>query len=151
MEAACGDGRNAEYSCGMTPLREWVRCKPWIEAAIAASPGFETIEDVERLLEREVYQLWAGKNCAAIGTFNEYESETAYCIVHGGGDLTELLDVVEPAVCAWATQSGCNVVMGIGRKGWERVCSKRGYKFGWIAMVKRLDGPEHSIEDREPN
>jgi hypothetical protein len=28
--------------------------------------------------------------------------------------------------------------MGIGRRGWQRLCEKHGYSFGWVAMVKAL-------------
>jgi hypothetical protein len=61
------------------------------------------------------------------------------CIIHGGGDLAELVDAMEPALCAFARAAGCDLIMGIGRKGWQRVCEKRGYRFGWVAMVKALN------------
>ena len=29
-------------------------------------------------------------------------------------------------------------MVGLGRMGWKRVTEKRGYRFGWVAMVKQL-------------
>jgi hypothetical protein len=120
--------------------REWSRCRPWIEAAVARAPDhLETIEDVERLIEGGHYQFWPGERCAAITEIQHYSRKKVLCVVHGGGDLSELIDEMEPALCAFARAAGCDLIMGIGRKGWQRVCEKRGYSFGWVAMVKALN------------
>jgi len=122
----------------LTPQENWARCRPWIEAALATSPGLETIEDVERLVAEGSYQVWFGRNCAAITEIASYPGRKVMTVVHGGGDLTELLDELEPSMCAFARSHGCASIMGTGRKGWERVTEKRGYRFGWIVMVKDL-------------
>jgi hypothetical protein len=59
-------------------------------------------------------------------------------VVHAGGDLGELLDALEPAMCAFARAQACTLMMGTGRKGWERVTRTRGYRFGFITMAKNL-------------
>jgi hypothetical protein len=46
------------------------------------------------------------------------------------GDIGELLDELEPQMCAFARAQGCTLIMGTGRKGWERVTRQRGYRFG---------------------
>lgn len=122
----------------MTPQENWARCRPWIEAALVTSPGLETIEDVERLVADGSYQVWFGRNCAAITEIASYPSRKVMTVIHGGGDLTELLDELEPSMCAFARMQGCDAIMGTGRKGWERVTEKRGYRFAWIVMTKDL-------------
>ena len=117
---------------------EWARCKPWIEAALAHSPGLETIADVERAIERGSYQVWFGRNCCAVTEIAHYARARALVVVHGGGDMDELLHELEPAMCAFAKNEGCTLIMGTGRKGWERVTRDRGYRFGYLTMVKRL-------------
>jgi hypothetical protein len=117
---------------------EWRRCRGWIEAALARSPGFETIEDVEGLIGEGKYQFWPGRHSAAITEIAQFAAKKVLIVQHGGGDLGELIDEMEPAFCAFAHAAGCEAIMGFGRLGWKRVTEKRGYRFGWIAMVKQL-------------
>jgi hypothetical protein len=121
-----------------TAASEWARCRHFIEKALARSPGFEAIEDVERAIAEGRYQFWPGRNCAAITEIADFPRAKMLIVLHGGGDLAELIDALEPALCAFARAAGCDGIMGLGRKGWERVCETRGYEFGWLAMVKML-------------
>jgi hypothetical protein len=116
----------------------WPRCRPWIEAAIATGPGVETIEDVERLIESGRYQLWAGRASAAVTEITHFQRRKILTVMHGGGDLSELLVEIEPALCAWALEQGCDGIMGLGRKGWERATIPRGYRLAYNAMIKDL-------------
>lgn len=120
---------------------EWARCRPWIKAALVHSPGLESIEDVERAIARGSYQVWFGRHCCAVTEIADYARAKALVVVHGGGDLAELLEELEPAMCALARAQGCTLIMGTGRKGWERVTRERGYRFGFITMVKDLKSP----------
>lgn len=127
--------------CGeqMTPAQyEWARCRPHIEAALERSPGLETIEDVERRIADGRYMFWPGRKSAAITEIVEYDRKRAMVMIHGGGDMGEMLDEMEPVICAMARLMGCSMIMGTGRKGWEKPGLKRGYKFGWITMYKDL-------------
>lgn len=117
---------------------EWARCRTWIEAALEKSPGLETIEDVERLLSERKYSFWPGENCAVICEIAQYQQKKVLTVVHGGGDLSELIDKMEPVLCAYALSQGCDLIMGTGREGWKRVCENHGYRFGWLVMVKEL-------------
>jgi hypothetical protein len=58
--------------------------------------------------------------------------------------MAELLDELEPAMCEFARAQGCRLIMGTGRKGWERVTRDRGYRFGFVTMVKKLESPSSS-------
>jgi hypothetical protein len=49
-----------------------------------------------------------------------------------------LLDEIEPALCNFARAQACDGIMGLGRKGWERVTAGRGYRLAYIAMIKDL-------------
>ena len=118
--------------------REWARCRHWIEAALRHSPGFERIEDVERYIEEGRYQFWPGKRCAAVTEIAQFAAKRALVLQHAGGDMDELLYDMEPALVAFARAAGCDAIMGLGRKGWERVGEKLGYRFAWIALVKFL-------------
>jgi len=118
--------------------RQWRRCRPYIEAALARSPGLASIEDVEHRIASGAYQFWPGKRSACITEIAEFARAKALIVVHGGGDLSELVDKMEPALADFARAAGCDLIMGTGRKGWARVLEKRGYRFGWIVMLKAL-------------
>ncbi len=110
-----------------------------IEAALAQSLGLETIEDVEAFIADGSYQAWFGRNSCIITEVGFYPRGKVLNVVHGGGDLKELLDEMEPALCDWARQIGCRAIMGVGRKGWERACRAKGYRHAWTAMFKPLE------------
>jgi hypothetical protein len=106
--------------------------------ALAHSPGLESITDVECAIERGTYQVWFGARCCAVTEIADYACAKALVVVHGGGDMAEMLDELEPAMCVFARARGCTLIMGTGRKGWERATQSRGYCFGWLTMVKSL-------------
>lgn len=123
----------------MTPQEDWVRCRPWIEAALERAPGLETIEDVERLLKDGTYRLWSSPNAAAISQIVEFQRRKAVKVLNGGGNLSELIEQIEPRIRAYGKVNGCGLIMGMGRKGWERALEGRGYRFGWITMIKDIE------------
>lgn len=119
--------------------QEWERCRHWIEAALETAPGLETIEDVERSIESGGYVFFSGPSCAVVCEVREYKKKRVFWIVHGGGNLGQLLDEMEPVLCDYARACGCDLIMGGGREGWKKPCEKRGYRFGWLVMVKDLN------------
>jgi hypothetical protein len=70
----------------------------------------------------------------------DFARAKALVVVHGGGDLDDMLDALEPQMCEFARRQGCTLIMGTGRKGWERVTRGRGYRFGYVTVVKLLSG-----------
>ncbi len=122
----------------MTDDAEWARCRHWIIAALENSPGFESIEDIDRKLENRDYVLWPGTNCAAVTCLIQYDGMKVLSVIHGGGDLEELLTNLEPNMCKFAAMEGCKLITGEGRLGWKPVSEKHGYRFGYIVMVKEI-------------
>jgi hypothetical protein len=116
----------------------WAFAKPFIEAALRAVPPMETLVDIERKIGSGHYQLWLAGNSAAITSVDIYPQKKVLSVVHGGGNLGELVDQLEPTLCAHAVALGCSSIMGTGRKGWERPLLSRGYEFAWITMHKDL-------------
>lgn len=119
-------------------MDRWALAKPHIEAALMAVPPMETIADVERKIGSGHYQLWLADKSAAVTSIQVYPQTKTLTVIHGGGDLGELLDNVEPVLCEYARAMGCDAMMGTGRKGWERPLQSRGYGFAWITMHKDL-------------
>ncbi|HVM95103.1 MAG TPA: hypothetical protein VMT89_01885 [Candidatus Acidoferrales bacterium] len=124
---------------GTPQQREWARCRHWIEEALRASPGVETIEDVEDRLTNLKYIFIPGENCAAICEVVQFTARKIFFITHGGGDLEELLTKMEPVCVKLAKLFDCDGVIGLGRLGWKKPCEKIGYKLAYIAMIKDLE------------
>lgn len=118
--------------------KEWARCRQWIEAALARAPGLETIEDVERFLESGKYLLFTSPNSAMVAQIIEFERKRAIQAIHGGGDLKELVEIIEPRMRACGKVNGCSLSMGMGRYGWERALKDKGYRLGWVVMIKDI-------------
>jgi hypothetical protein len=122
--------------------QDWVRCRAWIEEALAIS-GMYDIKDVEAAIEDGTMHFWPGESCAAVTEFAIFPNGKALNVFAGGGEtgpaLIELTEMMEPALVAWARASDCRWILGFGRKGWERVCARMGYRHLWSVMVKHTD------------
>jgi hypothetical protein len=117
---------------------DWARCRAWIEASAHRSPLPEPIEDIEARLAAGEYQFFPGEHSAVVTEIATFRDRKAMIVRYGGGDLQELLDKIEPALCAVAKAMGCDVMMSEGRKGWERAAEASGYRFAWVTMLKEL-------------
>jgi GNAT superfamily N-acetyltransferase len=125
--APIGDGQAA-----------WIRCRPYVEAALARAGGTHCIEDVARLIGEGRAHFWPGRRCAVVTEFYDYPRLRACNLWLIGGDLRELL-AMRPAIETWARAQGCTRILGGGpRRGWERVLGSLGYRPGWIIYCKDL-------------
>ena len=124
----------------MNLTEDWARCRSWIENALTLC-GMYDIEDVERAIEEGRMHFWPGEHCAAVTEIILYPNGKALNVFAGGGEtdggaLAELTQKMEPAFLAWARTNDCRWILGFGRKGWERVCAKMGYRHLWSVMAK---------------
>lgn len=116
---------------------EWLRCRPWIEAALTYADGTHTIEDIEAGIASGRFQFWAGKRCALVTEIIEYPRLKALNFFLIGGDLGELMQL-EPQISGWARAHGCSRALGVGRKGFERVFAAHGFRPKWTYIAKDL-------------
>jgi hypothetical protein len=119
-------------------MTEWERCRPWIEAALIHADGTHSIDDIAAGIASGRFQFWPGKNCAAVTEIIVFPRLTALNFFLLGGDLDELLQEMEPAICRWAAAMGCSRVIGAGRKGFEKVLRPLGYQPRWSYCAKEL-------------
>jgi len=116
---------------------EWYRCRPWIEDALVYAGGTHTIEDIEEGIGNGNFQFWSGPKCAVVTAITDYPRQRVMNYFLIGGDLKELHDFIEPRVTHWAFyEQNCDRVIGIGRKGFERVFADSGFRHGWTFIVK---------------
>jgi hypothetical protein len=73
-------------------MREWSRCRHWIERAHAKGPGLETMADVEASIEAGRAVFWAGPDSALITRFDVYPAgkTLVVCYADGDGDHLEM-------------------------------------------------------------
>lgn len=116
---------------------EWYRCRPWIEAALEYAHGTHTIEDIEDGIERGDFYFFSSPKSAVVIEIIVFPRLQALNYFLIGGDLDELQQRIEPYVTAWAKQKGCRRVIGIGRKGLERVFAPD-FQYGWTAIYKDI-------------
>lgn len=123
----------------MTPAQmQWARCRHWIEAAAAEGPGLENMEDVERQVEAGRLCFFPGESCAALVEIAHFGGHRVGIIIYAGGDKDELLNKLEPIMAEYARLQGCDRMMIMGRKGWERACAPLGYRFASTTLLREL-------------
>ena len=106
---------------------------PFIETALVECGGTHTLEDVLQGLLDGQYQLWTGVGCACVTEVVKYPRKTALVFWLAGGDLHELMTMIEPQARSWGERQGCDLFLGFAmdRPGWSRALSKHGYAPGW--------------------
>lgn len=108
-----------------------------IEAALEYSGGTHTFEDVEASILSGRMQIWPGKKSVAVTELIEYARKKVLHIFLAGGDMEELIDMIDSAT-AWGRTQGCTSLTMSGRKGWERVLGKHGFQPVMIVMERAI-------------
>jgi hypothetical protein len=123
-------------------LNDWLRCSPWIAAALEASGGTHHLSDVVEGIATGQFQFWPGERSACVTEIIDYPRKRALCFWLAGGDLIDLMRNVEPIARKWAEDRGCTLFYGnaVERPGWERALSKYGYAPGW-RVFRRSECP----------
>ena len=121
-------------------LKEWDRCKPWIESALEGT--FYKIDDIEAMLKRphNPAQFWPGKTCALVTEVQQHGTEKVlFCWAAGSekGDMAEIL-ALAPGIEAVGRLMGCSYAMSEGRSGWQKIMKPYGYEVASVVLKKAL-------------
>jgi hypothetical protein len=106
---------------------DWVRCAPWLDAALAHAGGTHGLDNVRGLVEAGEARFWVGRASAAVTLVERDPGGPRLMIWLAGGDLRELQDDLLPLAEAWGRAAGCRRAMVVGRAGWERSLKAKGY------------------------
>jgi hypothetical protein len=129
---------DADRAVSETPAQAWLRCRPYIEAALKQAGGTHAIDDVVQRIAQGGAHFWPGRRCAVVTEFYDYPRLRACNLWLLGGDLRELMRM-RPAIEAWAETQGCTRILGGGpRRGWARLLEPAGYRSQWIIYAKEL-------------
>lgn len=108
-------------------------CWPWLAKA---NPEVGRDLLAERLGSQRA-QLWPGEGGALVTELIDTPEGRYLHVWLGGGRLRALLDM-RAGLEAWGRQQGCDFASIRGRKGWDRVFARFGYRRVGDELVKGL-------------
>lgn len=121
----------------MNGAAELLRCRPWIEDALAYSGGTHVFEDVVQGITSGRMQLWPAPRGCAVTEIVLYPKKSVLHVFLAGGDMDQILDMIDSAV-DWGRTQGCVSMTIAGRHGWQRVLAKYGYKPVMTVLEKEI-------------
>jgi len=118
-------------------VEEFIRCQPYIEAALEYTKGTHTIQDIWDGIVTGNFQFWPGEKSAVVTEIQIYPQQKTMHIFLAGGDLEELLEM-EKSIRAYATTIGCNSMSISGRRGWVKIFESDGWQEVCTTIAKEL-------------
>ena len=125
-----------EYGEEVEGLEHVIKFREPIERALARGYGQMNFNDVLDYIKSGEFQFWSSENSCVITTIDVFPQIKQLTVVIGAGDLNEIDDVIRPVVETWAKQIKCDVMLIMGRPGWERALD--GYKRTAVVLEKKL-------------
>lgn len=125
-------------------VTEFVRCRPWIEAALnSSSVKTHNADDVLVLIARGEAQLWADEDGCIVTMIETHPRAKVVSGWLAGGSLQTVERLVAAAE-EWAAAYGCDFAYIHGRLGWQKSFFKqRGYNVDRVSMSKDLRHATH--------
>ena len=108
-----------------------------IEAALEHSGGTHIFEDVQQAILEGRMQIWPGQKSVAVTEIIQYARKKVLHVFLAGGDMAELIDMIDSAA-TWGRTQGCTSLTMSGRRGWERVLGRHGFKPVLIVMEREI-------------
>lgn len=104
--------------------------RPLIEAALPYAEegdGVWAIEQVEQAIANGEMQVWLGHNSVGVTQVRDGERGRRVHVMFAGGKMPEVLRM-HTTMERWARTIGANRITMSGRRGWQRVFRKSGYR-----------------------
>lgn len=98
-----------------------------IEAALEYSGETHDFQDVADGILSGRMQLWPAEKGCAVTEIVLYPKKSVLHVFLAGGEMETIVNMIDSAV-AWGKTQGCTSMTIAGRRGWERVLAKHGYK-----------------------
>lgn len=108
-----------------------------IERALAYSGGTHSFDDVKAAILSGKMQIWPAPHGVAVTEIIVYPARKVLHIFLAAGELEQLLDMIDAAT-AWGRSEGCQSLTMTGRKGWQRILSKHGWRERHITMERAI-------------
>lgn len=129
--------------CVGLDLAYWPQVKDDIAEALSRDGGRLGIDDMYGFIQDQSMQLWAihdGDIHAVMTTeiVNYMQMRAVRIVTVTGKDSEQWLDLLIETVSAWGAENGAHAVEFVGRKGWEKTLSKRGFGNTQIFMTRTI-------------
>lgn len=119
-------------------VADWVRCEPYVAAALEYAEDTHTLEDVFMSVLAGHRQFWPGERSAIVTEVQQFPQKKVMHFFLAGGELEEL-NQMQRAIEPWAREQGCKSITLAGRRGWLRsFLREEGYQPKWTIMSKEL-------------
>ncbi len=119
----------------MTLIEHLLRCRQWIEDALAYSGGTHDFGDVVAGITSGRMQFWPAERGCAVTEIVVYPQKRVLHVFLAGGEMDQIIDMIDSAV-EWSKQQGCTGMTIAGRHGWQRVLAKHGYRAVMTVLEK---------------
>lgn len=116
---------------------EFVRCIPWLQAALDAGGNTHTIEDLFRSISVGRMQFWPAPRGCAVTEIVVYPRRKTLHIFLAGGEMDQIVDM-DGSAAEFARANGCDGMSICGRRGWVRVLKDNGWKETMTTLVKEI-------------
>lgn len=119
-----------------------------IEAALRHSGGTHTFDDVVQMLVEARAQAWVNGSSIAITEVVVFPRKRMLHCFLAGGKASEIIEMM-PSAMQWGADNGCSEFTIAGRRGWQRVLSKYGWKPKMLVMGCAI--PNHTRSCYSPH
>ena len=121
----------------MPIMDQLVRCKNWIEAALAYSGGTHSFQDIVDGVISGRMQLWAGDSGCAVTEISVYPKKKVLHVFLAAGDMSQIIDFQDSAI-QFAKMNGCDSMTIAGRSGWKRVLDKHDWNEQFVVLEREI-------------
>ena len=121
----------------MPIMDQLVRCKNWIEAALAYSGGTHSFQDIVDGVISGRMQLWAGDSGCAVTEISVYPKKKVLHVFLAAGDMSQIIDFQDSAI-QFAKMNGCDSMTIAGRSGWKRVLDKHDCHEQFVVLEREI-------------
>jgi len=118
-------------------LKDWQRCKPWLEEALRYSGGTHTMGDIESAIRRKEMALIPRESSAFVIERIQYPQLAALHIFLAAGELEELKHH-SPVMDDIARRLHCERITIAGRAGFKRALKDCGFEPRWTVLSKEV-------------
>lgn len=113
------------------------------EKALSVGGHTHTLDDIEAGIGAGVFQYWGDDECAVLTEVVTYPRTRKLHIFIVAGNYMLAVERYLPELKKFANEIGASAITAIGRKGFERVVPKIGFKPKYVAFQLDLERNDH--------
>jgi|TARA_B100000497_G_C7403238_1_gene255252 hypothetical protein len=116
---------------------EIIRCREYIENALAYSGDTHNFDDVMLGILLGNFQFWPTDNSCMVTEIINYPRKKVFHVFLAGGSLNEIKAFHKPAT-EWAKAQGCSAMTLTGRPGWEKALASEGWEYQFTTLKREI-------------